>query len=109
MFMFNKRNKSEKPVVTPPVGVTMLDIADLPDTERQIVQHILRTQGENGLTLAQLKTSFPMHKTLERLLTSLTTRAFLVQRTDSANSPCYRVNLQAKRPRSGSIADKLFG
>lgn len=83
-----------------PAGLTPLDIADLPEGQRQVLFAMLRdTQAAtDGLTLAALQHKLENLDGLPDLLADLTKNGWLILRGEAADAR-YKVNLRRKRGR----------
>ncbi|NDJ84278.1 MAG: hypothetical protein GYB66_00190 [Chloroflexi bacterium] len=83
-------------------GITPLDIAGLPENQRQIMFFMLRNKhaAKHGITLAELQARFDKMSYLEDILAKLTQEGWLLV-IDEEPSQRYKLNLRRKAARLG--------
>jgi hypothetical protein len=81
-----------------PTGLTPLDIADLPDAQRQVMFALLRDNrsSANGLSADLLREKLPGAEGLAAVLDELTLNSWLIRLGEAPNVR-YKVNLRRKR------------
>jgi hypothetical protein len=81
-----------------PAGLTPLDIADLPERQRQIMFALLRDSraSATGVTLDALREKFSDVEGLDSILNDLTQNNWLIRQGEAATVR-YKVNLRRKR------------
>jgi hypothetical protein len=81
-----------------PTGLTPLDIADLPDGQRQVMFALLRDSRSSGdgVTAGVLREKFPQVDGLAAVLDELTRNSWLIRLGEPPNER-YKVNLRRKR------------
>lgn len=97
-----------------PAGLSPLEIADLPDEQRQVMFGLLRdTNAATGeITLEALQEKFPRLERLSEVLADLTKNGWLIKLGELPHVR-YRVNLRRKRAASlganvwASLSDRL--
>jgi hypothetical protein len=93
-----------------PAGLTPLDIADLPEPQRQVMFALLRDSraSASGVTLDVLRAKFSEFEDLDSILDELTQNNWLIRQGEAATIR-YKVNLRRKRGStlSGNIWSSL--
>ncbi len=93
-----------------PAGLTPLDIADLPEQQRQVMFALLRDSraSAGGVTLDMLQEKLSEIEDLDSVLNDLTQNNWLIRQGEAATVR-YRVNLRRKRGSSlgGNIWSSL--
>jgi hypothetical protein len=93
-----------------PAGLTPLDIADLPERQRQVMFALLRDSraSASGVTLDALREKFSNVEDLDGILADLTQNNWLIRQGEAATIR-YKVNLRRKRGSTlgGSIWSSL--
>jgi hypothetical protein len=81
-----------------PAGLTPLDIAELPDHQRQVMFALLRDSraSSGGVTLEALHERFGDFQDLDGVLNELTQNNWLIRQGEAATVR-YKVNLRRKR------------
>jgi hypothetical protein len=94
-----------------PAGLSPLDIADLPNDQRQVMLWLLRNSAAptNGVPHAALRDQFEDLKDLKSVLDDLTTNSWLIRLGEPPNDR-FKVNLRRKRGSSSlwtSLSNRL--
>ena len=93
-----------------PAGLTPLDIADLPEQQRQVMFALLRDSraSAGGVTLDMLQEKLSEIEDLDSVLNDLTQNNWLIRQGEAATVR-YKVNLRRKRGSSlgGNIWSSL--
>jgi hypothetical protein len=90
-------------------GITALDIADLPDPQRSLMNAILRLASTDGVSVGDLQAALPNIDAILDHLADLEQRGFL-RVMDTAAGASYHANLRRKpRAKKGVNWDKLMG
>lgn len=84
-----------------PAGLSPLEIADLPEEQRQVMFGLLRdtSAATSGITLEGLQTKFSYLDGLSQVLADLTKNGWLIKLGEQPHIR-YRVNLRRKRAAS---------
>jgi hypothetical protein len=81
-----------------PTGLNPLDMAELPDEQRQVMFAMLRDNRAkaDGLTVEMLREKFDEVERLDEILTELTHHSWLIRLGEGSNVR-YKVNLRRRR------------